>query len=182
VVPVAYHTFFEGCASVAGTLIGLLFVAISVSPEKLTGDNGTVEHRIRAAAAFSALSNALVIALFALLPTTNLGIVALPVSIVGLSSTAGLFAMQMRERGEVRNRAYVLMILLLVVYGFELVNAIRLVGNSRTSGAVYDLAVIVVVCFLIGIARAWELLGAGETGVIGLISRLTNREHPPSSE
>jgi hypothetical protein len=28
-IPSGYHTFFGGCASVAGTLIGLLFVAIT---------------------------------------------------------------------------------------------------------------------------------------------------------
>jgi hypothetical protein len=36
-VPSAYHAHFGGCASVAGTLIGLLFVAISVAPRKDTG-------------------------------------------------------------------------------------------------------------------------------------------------
>jgi hypothetical protein len=36
-VPSTYHAYFGGCASVAGTLIGLLFVAISVSPHKDTG-------------------------------------------------------------------------------------------------------------------------------------------------
>jgi hypothetical protein len=68
VVPVSFHDFFGGCASVAGALIGLLFVALSVSPEKLTGDDVRAEHQVRAGAAFSALVNTLVIALVALLP------------------------------------------------------------------------------------------------------------------
>jgi hypothetical protein len=65
VVPVSFHDFFSGCATVAGALIGLLFVALSVSPEKLTGDDARAEHQVRAGAAFSALVNTLVIALVA---------------------------------------------------------------------------------------------------------------------
>jgi hypothetical protein len=63
VVPTSYHDFFRGCATVAGALIGLLFVAISVSPEKLTGDRASADHQVRAGAGFSALVNSLVIAL-----------------------------------------------------------------------------------------------------------------------
>jgi len=62
-VPASFLDFFNGCASVAGALIGLLFVALSVSQEKLTGDDARTEHQVRAAAAFSALVNTLVIAL-----------------------------------------------------------------------------------------------------------------------
>jgi hypothetical protein len=46
VVPTSFHDFFNGCASVAGALIGLLFVAVSISPEKLTGDEARAEHQI----------------------------------------------------------------------------------------------------------------------------------------
>jgi hypothetical protein len=67
-VPANFHDFFNGCASVAGALIGLLFVALSVSPEKLTGEDARTDHQARAAAAFSALVNTLVIALVGLLP------------------------------------------------------------------------------------------------------------------
>ena len=71
-VPDSFHDYFGGCATVAGALIGLLFVAISVSPEKLTGDSARAEHQVRAAAAFSALVSTLVIALVALLPGASL--------------------------------------------------------------------------------------------------------------
>lgn len=56
----------------AGALIGLLFVAISVSPEKIAGAKAIAEHQVRAAAAFSVLVDTLVIALIALLPEARL--------------------------------------------------------------------------------------------------------------
>jgi hypothetical protein len=169
VVPDAYHSFFEGSASVAGALVGLLFVAISISPEKVTGEAGTAEHRIRAAAAFSALVNALVISLFALLPQTDLGTVALAVSLSGLASTVGLVVVQLREPGPRRPRQLVLVVFLFAVYGDQLDTASRILHNQRNTGAVHWEAVLVVVCLLIGIARAWELLGARSTGLIAAV-------------
>ena len=89
-VPVGFHDFFSGCATIAGALIGLLFVAISVSPEYLKGENARTDHQVRAGAAFSALINTLVIALFALLPTADLGTVGIILAGVGLGSTVAL--------------------------------------------------------------------------------------------
>ena len=72
VVPVSYHDFFGGCATVAGALTGLLFVAISVSPGKLAATSANPDHQVNAGTAFSALVNTLVIALVALLPGASL--------------------------------------------------------------------------------------------------------------
>jgi hypothetical protein len=47
VVPAGFHAFFSACASVAGALIGLLFVAVSVAPEKLTGDSARADRQVR---------------------------------------------------------------------------------------------------------------------------------------
>jgi hypothetical protein len=63
VVPASYHDFFSACATVAGALIGLLFVAISISPAKLSGPSAENDHQLKAAMAFSALVNTMVIAL-----------------------------------------------------------------------------------------------------------------------
>ena len=89
-VPLSFHDFFGGCATIAGALIGLLFVAISVSPENLTGATARTDHQVRAGAAFSALVNTMVIALVALLPGARLGEAGIILGAAGLGTTAGL--------------------------------------------------------------------------------------------
>jgi len=41
----SYTPFFSGTATVAGALVGLLFVALSVAPERLRGANASIEHQ-----------------------------------------------------------------------------------------------------------------------------------------
>jgi hypothetical protein len=62
-VPSGYHAFFGSCADVAGTLIGLLFAAISLSPGKDTGRQAPLGLQVQAAVAFTTLIDALVVAL-----------------------------------------------------------------------------------------------------------------------
>src|SRR6266566_3450060 len=120
VVPLSFHDFFSGCATIAGALIGLLFVAISVSPEKLTGDTARTDHQVRAGAAFSALINTLVIALVALLPGASLGEAGLILAAAGLATTAGLVIVLYREHGKVKRGDATMFLIMLVLYGLQL--------------------------------------------------------------
>jgi hypothetical protein len=180
VVPVSFHDYFGGCATVAGALIGLLFVAISVSPEKLTGDSARAEHQVRAAAAFSALVSTLVIALVALLPGANLGEAGVIVAAAGLATTVGLCLLLLREHQEKFRRTDVsMLVILLALYALQLAGALQLDGSPHHVSDVSRQGALLIAFFLFGIARSWQLVGARD---ISLTSTVAAVIHRPASE
>jgi hypothetical protein len=176
VVPASFYDFFNGCASVAGALIGLLFVALSVSQEKLTGPDASLEHQLRAAAAFSALVNTLVIALFGLLPGASLGEVGLVLAIAGLGTTAGSLALLYREQGRRISRGDVrLLAILIVLYALQLANAVQLEGTLRDVSGVARQGGLAIVFFVFGITRSWQLVGARTVSLASTVAAVIQR-------
>ena len=179
-VPASFHDFFNGCASVAGALIGLLFVALSVSQEKLTGPDASLEHQVRAAAAFSALVNTLVIALVGLLPGASLGEVGIVLAIAGLATTAGLLVVLYREQraatggGDVR-----LLALLVLLYALQLANAVQLQGTPRDISGVARQGGLAILFFVFGIARSWQLVGARNVSLASTVTAVIQRPAGP---
>jgi len=175
VVPPSFHDFFSGCATIAGALIGLLFVAISVSPEKLTGDTARIDHQVRAGAAFSALVNTMVIALVALLPGASLGEAGLILAAAGLATTAGLIIVLYREHGKVKRGDATMFLIMLVLYGLQLANSIKLEAAPRDVSRVNDQGLLAIAFFLFGIARAWQLVGAREFNLMATVAAMIHR-------
>jgi hypothetical protein len=175
VVPLSFHDFFSGCATIAGALIGLLFVALSVSPEYLRGENARTDHQVRAGAAFSALVNTMVIALFALLPTTDLGTVALILAAAGLGTTAALIFALAREDRRIGRGDLFMFLVLLVLYGLQLANAVQLEHAPHRVSLVVNQGVLAVCFFLFGIARSWQLVGAREFGLLATMASMIHR-------
>jgi hypothetical protein len=162
-----FHDFFAAAAAVVGALIGLLFVAISVSQGRLSEQGGSQAHRIRATAALTAFTNALTVSLFALIPGIHLGWPALITASLGevfvFASLLSLYRLRREQPGGWRESLFLAGTA--VVFGIQLVAGIALTGNEESVGEVRTLAILVVVCALGGIARSWELIGGPAIGL-----------------
>ncbi len=169
VTPASFTEFFTACAGVAGALIGLLFVAITVAHERLISEGAEQGHRIRAAGALTAFTNAFAISLFALIPGVGLGSTAAIVGLLGVVFVAASTLSLVRSRGgQSRSpRDAVFLIGLLVIFVLEVINGVQLGSHPHDRNPAQTIAVLVVVCFLTGIARAWELVEGPSVGIGG---------------
>jgi hypothetical protein len=140
----------------------------------LSSQGENVEHQIKAAAAFSALINTLIVSLFALIPGHGFGEAAFILAVVGVASTVGLiiFFLQNRREEPIRLGQILLIVGSLVLYTFQLINGAELWRSPHHASYVTTQAEILIVFFIIAIVRAWDLVGAHNTsllaGVVGI--------------
>jgi hypothetical protein len=175
--------FFAASAGIAGALIGLLFVAISVTPEKVLGPDAEDVFAVRAAAALTSFVNALSVSLFGLIPGFSSGTPASVVAVLGILFVAAALVRLMPSvrAAELHPRELTFVAGLAMVFIVQLVAGIELSSNESDRGALQVVCIVVVVCFLLGIERAWELLGGPRVRLIGSIAR-RRRAHSSGEE
>ena len=159
-----YRDLFVVIATAATTLIGLLFVAMSVSKGRAQ-THPQVIREFRAAAALLAFTNPFTVALFGLVPGTNIGYPAAIVGVVGLAfAAAGVrTTISLPSRLGHRRPQAILIIGLVVVFGLQIVSRIQLIVSPHGTGDLATIGYVLVASLLIGIGRAWELVGDSGT-------------------
>jgi len=175
----SYTEFFSGTATVAGALVGLLFVALSVSPERLRSVTGSVEHQAMAGTAFTALVDALFVSLIGLQPGGGLNYGAVILGGLGLTSSIGLMVRLWRSRStEVLSRRWPYLLGWgIAVYAAQVISGFV---ASSMSAQVSLSVVFLYIMFGTAISRSWELLGLRGGGPLDLLAeRLEARPPAP---
>ncbi len=173
-VPPEFDNFFIASASAGAALVGLLFVAVSIAPEHMVTRRAPLERQAVAGSAFTALINAFFISLVALIPHYPFGSVILPFIFLCLVTTLiqAWQLLRLRKGWLSLLRRIFLVLLSVVLYGLELVNALHLSIDPSQVGAVYGLVFLLWAAFALGLIRAWELLGVHRYGLLGWLNPL----------
>jgi hypothetical protein len=177
VVPGLYRELFTAIAATAGSLTGLLFVALSVTSHADRAADQAAIHQVRAAAALLSFTNAMVVSLFSLVPGTNPGYPAVALGVIGLLFTAAgvRSILSSRATRPQKARQLGLIVLLLLIFGTELVCGLAMLANPDLTGALQMISYALITSVIVGVARAWELVGDRDTGIMASIAVLTGR-------
>ena len=156
-------------------------MAVSVVPRRGGVSGLEVIQQVRAAAALLAFTNALAISLFSLVPGTNAGYPAVVLGIIGILFTAAgtRSILSSRPARRQQDQQLELLILLLLIFGAELASGIALIADSHRSTPLQIIGYAMVSSLLVGIARAWELVGNRDTGIRASLAVLAGRAPSP---
>lgn len=183
-VPASFIPFFSISAGAAATLIGLLFVAVSVAPERTVGAKASSSRRAVAESAFTALLNPFLVSLIALIPVAPLGIGTVVITAAtllnALRSLALLIAHWRHETKASlipRLQQLLLPLSMLVIYGLEFWWGVSVFHTAAISAdEMSRLASILITLQGLAIVRCWELLGAQRNSIFALLGGLEDPE------
>lgn len=183
--PATAPALFTATAATSGSLTGLLFVAMSVG-QRASGPlaGPAVIRQVRAAAALLSFSNALSVSLFSLVPGTNSGYPAVVLGVIGVLYTAAAIRsirVSRASRPQLFGQ-FELMGLLFLIFGAELISGSVLIANPTSKGALNIVGYALVGSVILGVSRAWELVGDRDTGIRASIAVLTGHTAEVNAE
>jgi hypothetical protein len=177
-----YRDLFVAIAGSAATLTGLLFVSLSVTPRRGAALGPAVILQVRTSAALLSFNNALAVSLFGLVPNTNAGFPSAVLGVIGLAFSAAAVRSIRTSGSPARQQLFQIELigLLVLIFGTELVSGIIVIADPRSS-AVQIIGYALITSLLVGISRAWELIGDRDTGLAASIAVLLGRRPPAES-
>jgi hypothetical protein len=151
------HDFFAASVGAAAAFIGLLFVAVTLAPERIFGPEAHPKRRADAIGAFAALGNVFFVSLVGLMPTENYDVM-LGVAVLSIFRLV-------REAYRASKRISLLRVLQtfgivpLIVYVAEFVVVLLLRAGLTSIGGLLG---IILGLYAYALATSWGLLGARE--------------------
>ena len=130
--------------------------------------------------------------MFALIPGHKIGVTAVTVAAAGLmfvtASLLSLIRLRQVRWGTLRDVLFLLGLVVTLVV--QLIQGADVIARPGGFGAVNTIAILVGICFLIGIARSWELIGGPSIGIRQEVTALVrgqerradnpDKEEPPA--
>jgi Kef-type K+ transport system membrane component KefB len=177
----SYSDFFTASASAGGALTGLLFVALSVSPDRLREIASNPQQQAMAGTAFTALIDALFVSLDGLTPGGGTQVTSTIMGFIGLTSSAGLtWRLWQASRNEtLKERWPYFLSLILVMYAAQIILAVtaKTVADSDSRSSLF-----IFIMFGVSVARSWELLGLRGGGPLDLLADQMREQHPEPAD
>src|SRR5258708_15307800 len=161
-VPPEFINFFSVCAAVGATLVGLIFVAVSIAPEHIVMDSAPVERQVVAASSLTALLNSFFLSIVALIPHTSMGLISLILSSLSALSSLNLAWRLLKERQRLLAvvRKLSLIAAALVIYWYEFYAGLRLTMAPSQSNPLYLLNGVMVGAYASPLLRSCAFLRA----------------------
>lgn len=186
-VPAEFQTFLAASVAASSALIGLLFVSVSVAPERVFGPQSEAVRQARAVSAFTALANIFFFSITSLIPGINAGLVAMITGLIAELQTLALLRLFTEWRSEgALVRSLILFAGSAAIYGGEIVLGLGLWVKPSATGALTGLFELILGAYAIGLGRAWELLGAPRMsfllGLAGWFDRLPKPKAAPPAK
>ena len=160
-----FQPFFTASVAASAALIGLLFVSVSIAPERVFGPAAEAVRQAQALSAFTALANIFFISMSSLIPGVLFGLVVTIIAIPAAIQTLALLVLVPQWRAShIVWRGMFLFLASAVIYFYEFAIGIQMWRTNSNVGALVNLTFLILGAYAIGLGRAWELLGAPRSG------------------
>ncbi|HEY8325640.1 MAG TPA: hypothetical protein VIG77_14170 [Ktedonobacterales bacterium] len=183
-LPASFVPFFAASMGAAGALIGLLFIAISIAPERTVGKTAAPERAALAGNAFTALSDVFFISLVALIPTEAFGPIVGMMGALAFVATLRLAYKLLHPGADGKRltltqivRRMTLVLASLIIYGLQVWQSFEVPsGSTHNTGVFIFVSSLIVATYGIALARMWSLLGARKDSLFAWLNVLNDIE------